>query len=342
MKKLLQIILPLGLAGLMLWLVLKDMDFDEMLHILHTANYGLLALSILPMLLAHLFRSERWRLLLEPVAPMPTVAESFSAVMSGYLANLALPRLGEVTRCTLLQRSRGIRMEVSVGTVIAERAFDLLMLAAITALSFALEFDKLLSFFTRRFEEREATGAPAPEPGFLSGGLLLYMGIFAVVGLIALVFAWKWLVQHPLLKKVTEMVKGLLSGILSVLKLKRRWLFILYSVLIWVGYYMSTWLSMIAVPGLEDLGPMAALVILTIGSYGMIAPVQGGIGPYEFMVIACLTELYQKDASLSGSAALIAHGIQTVIVILLGTACLLWILGVAKRKEAEILPGDPV
>lgn len=328
MKKTLQILLPLLLACGLLWLTLRGLPWAEVTASLSQAHWGLVLLSLVPTVIAHFARAQRWRLLLEPVAEVPTLMESFSAVMAGYLANLALPRAGEVARCTLLARRRAIPVEVSLGTVIAERAFDVVLLGLVTGLAFLLQFDELLQFFQKLIAGKESASTEAKG----GGGLLLYAAFF---GLAVLLAGWalrKRLARIPLFNKVLGMVSGLLSGIFSALRLKSRTQFLALTLLIWGCYYLSGWICLEALPALSGIGPLAALMIFTVGSFGMVAPVQGGYGPFEFMVIAGLTQLYGHPEAVAAASAILMHNSQTALSILVGAPCLAW-LAMGKIKS---------
>jgi hypothetical protein len=95
----------------------------------------------------------------------------YNAMMVGYLANLVLPRAGEVVRCTVLKRTDAIPVKVSLGTVITERVIDVLILFSFITLTFFVEFDKLHDFFTGYLNDKYqsypcsgGTTAPKPEP----------------------------------------------------------------------------------------------------------------------------------------------------------------------------------
>ena len=329
MKKVLQVVVPLLLAIGLMWLVLKDTDFAAVGQKLTTINYWLMGLSMVPMIGAHLARSQRWRILLEPVGPKPTFGEAFAAVMVGYLANLALPRLGEVTRCTILHRRTGIPVEVAIGTVLAERAFDMVMLLVITLLSFTLEYDKLFLFFSKLLGNTPGQ----PDGSKAIGGLLIYLALF-VVAAIALFYGFrKRITKLSFYAKVLKVITGLLAGILSAFKLKQRTQFFAMTAAIWVGYWLSTWLCLEAVPGLDTLGPLAGLLILTVGSFGMVAPVQGGYGPFEFMLIAGLTQFYNSDKITAETGALVTHNFQNIIVVAVGVISLLWLSATLGRHQ---------
>jgi uncharacterized protein (TIRG00374 family) len=328
-KKTLQILIPLLLSGILLWWTLKDMPWGEVQQALSKANWGLVILSLVPTFFAHLARAQRWRLLLQPVATVPTLAESFAAVMSAYLANLALPRAGELVRCTLLTRRRGINVEVSVGTVIAERAFDLVMLAIITGLSFLLEFDELLAFFTKIITGKNETDVHEST----NSNLIIYLLVFGLLVFI-LAFALRDRISKlPFYDKVFNFVKGLMAGIFSALKLKNRGQFLVLTVVIWVCYYLSGWICLEALPELSGIGPVAAMMIFTVGSFGMVAPVQGGYGPFEFMVISGLTLIYGYSEGTAAASAILMHNSQTAFSILLGAPLMAW-LAMGKKHEA--------
>ena len=330
MKKALQIALPLLLAAGLLWWVLKDLPFASVRETLAAANWWLVGLSLVPTVLSHLARAKRWQLLLEPVAQVPTIPESFAAIMAGYVANLAAPRFGEVVRCTLLTRRRPIPAQVSLGTVIAERAFDLVMLALVLGLSLLLQAGPLLGFFERMLQGK--TSANTAEKGVSGLLLIVIASLISVAGL-----AWLMrgrigaaLSRLPFWAKVAGFVQGLAAGIFSALRLKNRGQFLLLTLAIWVGYYLSAWVCLEAVPGVAGIGPLAALLIFCVGSFGMVAPVQGGYGPFEFMVIAGLTQLYATPEGTAAAAALLMHNSQTLLTLAVGLPCLLW-LGRGKK-----------
>ena len=330
LKKTIQILVPLLLSGLLLWWTLKDLHWAEVQAALAEANWALVLASLLPTLVAHWARAIRWRLLLEPVATVPTRFEAFAAVMSAYVANLALPRAGELVRCTLLTRRRGINLEVSIGTVIAERAFDLVMLGVVTSLACVFEFKTLISFF------QKITGQKTPGPGAESStGTLVYVLAFGIVALVLAFALRNRITKLPVYDKVFNMVKGLMAGIFSALKLKRRWEFLGLTVLIWVCYYLSGWICLEALPALHGIGPLAALLIFTVGSFGMVAHVQGGYGPFEFMVIAGLTLIYGFSEDTAAASAILMHNSQTALSIVVGAPLLAWLAAGRRHVVVE-------
>ena len=149
---LLKYAVPLVVAYLLLrYYVFKEISLSEMVAVFRQADYGWVLLSGVILLTAHWSRACRWRLLLEPLGHRPGVFRVFLAVMIGYFANLLLPRLGEVSRCGMLQKTNRVPVNVGIGTVVAERLFDLLMLLVLLALTFLLEFNRISGFFLNLF-----------------------------------------------------------------------------------------------------------------------------------------------------------------------------------------------
>ncbi len=138
---LLQYLFFLGLGIFLVWWSVKDIDSEKMAEIrsaLKNARLYLIIPVFIILITSHYVRALRWRLLMEPLGYKPDKVNTFFAVMIGYLANQAFPRLGEVLKCTLLARYEKIPADKLVGTIILERLIDaicLLLVFEITLLS---------------------------------------------------------------------------------------------------------------------------------------------------------------------------------------------------------------
>lgn len=290
-----------------MWFVFKDINMTEMFHQFANANYWWIIFSGFLGLVAHIARASRWKLLMEPLGYKPSTFRTTLAVLMGYFANYIIPRMGEVTRCGTLQKTDGIPMEKSFGTVVTERIFDLVMLLIILILNLSLEFTKLKDFFMEQFASKVT--------------LIVAFLIVVILGGIAGIWLFKKyqakLAEHPVLGKVVNLVNGLLDGLLSIGKMQQPGLFIFYSVLIWVMYYFSAYVLFFAIPETSHLGLLAGLTVLTMGSFGMAAPTQGGIGPFHFLVgnALVLYGLQQKDGII---LATFIHGSQMIALLILG------------------------
>ena len=306
------------------WMVYKDQDFNRIKSILtNDVNYFWIVVSLLLGLLSHLSRTIRWNLLIEPLGRKPRLMNTFLAVMVGYLMNLALPRMGEISRCGVIARYEKISFTKLVGTVVTERLIDVLMLLILLVIVVLTQFGQVLEFLNNNPEVNEKLQKVIYSP-VLIGGLLLFLAVL-------------WLSRHKiressLMKKVMGFVGQFVEGFRSVGKMKRKGSFIFHSVFIWVLYYLMMYLIFFSFGFTSHLGPLAGLTVFVLGSFGMVAPVQGGIGAWHFMVIEGLA-LYGVDRADGKVFALLAHGTSTVMLIVLGLIGMLVLPFVNEREE---------
>lgn len=333
MKNVLKYLISLAVAGGLLWFVFKDIDLPAMLTAIGQADYRWVAVFGVLTLVAHWSRGVRWGLLMEPVVDQKISQSNLTmAVLTGYFANLLIPRMGEVTRCGTLNRTDDVPVNVSFGTVVAERLFDVLMLLLLIGLTFVLEFNRLSAFLTEFFSSKFNVGTLQDNSWLL---------ILAVVGLVSGIAGAWWLfnrykaqlMQNPLLAKVIQFGLGLLDGLLSVRKLRNPGMFVFHTLLIWTMYYATTYVLFFAMPQTAQLGPLAALTILVMGSIGMAAPTQGGLGSFNILVGSALVlyGLTQQDGQTLATLMLLS---QWIFVILFGGTSFLIVLARSRRESA--------
>jgi uncharacterized protein (TIRG00374 family) len=324
--------LPLALAVLVMVYLFRNISIAELLRSFRQANYNWAVLSGILLLLAHLSRAYRWKLLLRPLGYRPGLGNTFLAVMVGYFANLLLPRMGEVTRCGMLQRTEKIPLNTSFGTVVAERLFDLISLVLLLVLNFVLEFDRLSGFFSDFFASRFGS------LGQISAGFYLTMASMAMIGVFLMLFLYRSRSRfsgNRFYIRASTFIKGMLDGILSVRKLDRKWDFVLQTVLIWACYYLASYLLTFALPDTARLSPLGGLTILIMGSLGMAAPVQGGTGSFHLLVSGALL-LYGWKAEDGLILATFIWASQTILTIVAGgIAFLISLLIVQPSTQRE-------
>ncbi|GAB3735763.1 lysylphosphatidylglycerol synthase transmembrane domain-containing protein [Spirosoma lituiforme] len=340
-KNILKYLISLAFAGGLLWFTFKQSHLDaaDLWQKISGADFRWVLVSALMTIVAHWSRAERWRILLEPVVKQRTNSlDTTASVLTGYLANLALPRAGEVARCGTLYRLSGVPVNVSFGTVVAERLFDLLMLILLLGATFILEFDRLSQFFM------EFLGGKLPKGSSGSGILLLAGAVLVGLALLSWFLFSRYrdaLGRHPLYQKIHAFAKGLLEGLLSVRKIRRPGAFVFHTLLIWTMYYLMSFCLFFAMPATANLGPLAGLTILVVGSLGMAAPTPGGIGSFHLLVgqVALLYGLTSQDGQV---LATFIHGVSTIMIIILGIAALLVVLfrGNKTTNAADVLD-DP-
>ena len=327
-KKIARYLLPLLAAAGLLWFVYKDTDLDQMWQTFATVKWGWILLGTIPATISHVSRAVRWKMLLKPAGYNPSLLNTFLALMSGYFANYIVPRLGEVTRCGMLNRSEKIPVATSLGTVVTERAFDLLSLLIIVLITLFIEFEKLSSFLGPLFGSKLQN---------LPGGWPVLLGSFVLL-LIAAIFILYYFQDKikslPAYGKVSKLVGSVWVGVSSITRLESPAWFLAHTVIIWTGYFLMSFLPFYALEATAHLGLRAGMTLLVVGSLGMAAPVQGGIGAYHFMVSRGLM-LYGVTALGAEAIAAVLHTYQTVYTMGLGGICFVILLIISAKKASD-------
>jgi len=316
---------------LIFWMVYKDQDINRIKSILsNEVNYWWIVLSMCLGLLSHVSRSLRWNLMIEPLGRKPRLLNTFLAVMVGYLMNLALPRMGEISRCGVLARYEKISFTKLVGTVVLERLIDVLMLLILLLIVVLTQFGQVLEFLSNNPQVKEKIEKVIFSP--------ILIGILISILLIV------WLMRHKirksgLLQKIKGLVIQFVEGFQSIRTMKHKGSFIFHSVFIWLMYYLMFYCVFFSFSFTSHIGPLAGLAVFVLGSFGMVAPVQGGIGAWHFMVIEGLS-LYGVDKMDGKVFALLSHGATTAILIILGLIGLLALPFVNERNETAEPVGE--
>jgi uncharacterized protein (TIRG00374 family) len=327
LKSILQFLLFFGLGGALLYFafVNLDLDYDKVLNGFKQANYGWLAAALIFSLASHLVRAIRWNMMLEPLGTKPPVLNSFNGVMFGYLFYFAIPRMGEVSRCGILNRTDKIPVNQSLGTVVVERIFDMIILLMASVLVLLLEFDVLFNFFNENF-----ISPLTSRLGGFGAIILVLLGAFFLLVLFALYRFKHILLRSAIAGKVLTMLLGFVDGFKSVFKLKSPGQFITSTLLIWVLYYLNTFSFLMAFTETANLGFAAVMSILVIGTFGFAAPVSGGIGAYHLFVAKGLA-LYGVSSIAGGIFGFVSHGLQMIMILAVGSLSLLYTLYLEQK-----------
>ncbi len=282
LKTILQYLFFLGLGILFAWLSLKKLDSDNMKQIkkaLENARYWLIIPVFIMLILSHLVRALRWKLLIESAGHKVSVMNSFFAVMIGYLVNQGVPRLGEVVKCTMLGRYEKVPVEKLIGTVILERIVDAISFLAVIAITLLIQPEKYSELMNSFFHH----GGPISKGKSIPGYLFILLALALLLIIIIVWMIWKKKNLNDLLEVFRKAGSRLWQGISSIQHLKKRGLFIFYSVAIWSLYLFAGYVGLYAFNETSGYGMREAFTILSAGSIGMIAS-PGGIGAYAYLI----------------------------------------------------------
>ncbi len=282
-----------------------------------------LIMVLVAFMVSNLSRAHRWQMLMKGIGMRVSFGNSFWTIMIGYMANLSVPRIGEVLRGALLAKYEKQPVEKVLGTIVMDRAVDVVSLLIALVLAFTLQFNVIFGFLKENFSDSR-----------LSGDLIWQLGIVAIAGMALLWFIRKWIMRSGLYQSIEKFLLGFYEGIKSIKTVENMPLFILHSIIIWMAYYSMMWFCFNAFGPTEHLSGLAALMVFVFGGLGIVFPSPGGMGTYHAMVMAALA-LYGVAGNDSFSFANILYfSVQLFCNISFGLLALL-ILPMINRTISE-------
>ena len=332
-KVFLQYFVLLSITVLLVWFSLRGLNqadpsdptsaWEKLESAWETADKKWLIIMAAVAFASHFIRAVRWKMLIEPSGHDVKTSHSFYSLMVGYLVNLVVPRGGEVSRCYNLYKLSRTPVDISFGTVVTERIIDVICLLILIIISFVYESRKLFDFIDT-----------LPLQFEFKGTSLIVLA--AVVCVIAAAILIPFFVLKPNSKARLFLQKTLIgfkAGLLSVFKLRKPALFVAYSILVWLLYFVMTYAVMQAFPATENLGLGAVLSLFGIGAIAMAAPLPGGAGSYHVLVPQGLVFLYAIALPDAVAFTVIFHGWQTLMMIVGGAISLLITTAIVRKTK---------
>lgn len=328
----------LGLGVFLVWWVIKDLTEEQRQQVLDAmvgANYFWLAISMLVGCIAQLSRTIRWQILIKPLGYKPGFWNTLMAVMISYGANMVFPRLGEVSRCAIVNKFEKVPVQHLLGTVITERILDLVALAVILFIGFLIEFEKISLYFNNELAGpfKEKISALVPD-GF---------GIFIALAAIATTVAAMVLLRRTVMKlrfyhKVRNAALGLLDGVKSIRHIDKPYTLVYHSVFIWVCYYAMMHVCIYSLPETSHLGVGAVITAFVAGALAMIIT-PGGIGAYPAFVAAALL-LYNVAGPIGLAFGWLVWAAQQISIVA-GSIVALIALPLINRSTPQTADAQP-
>jgi glycosyltransferase 2 family protein len=331
LKNILQFLFFLGLGIFLVWWSIRDLDAEGKTQIrfaLQNARYWLVIPVFVLLISAHYVRALRWRLLIEPLGYNPGQTNTFFAVMIGYLANQAIPRLGEVLKCTVLARYEHVPADKLIGTIILERLIDAITLLIIFGITLGIQpglYSQLMDAFFNSSKN--------PEEKKLSGYIvLLIIGAVALAG----IFIWMLVKKKKpadlfaIFKKIAGRIW---EGVTAVRLMKKRFTFIGLTILLWTLYLAGGYIGFFALQQTEHYGIKEAFTVLSAGSVGMIIT-PGGIGAYAFL-LQKIMPVYGLNSSIALAFGWLLWLAQTGVIVAGGLFSFIALPWYNKKKPVE-------
>ncbi|WP_225586853.1 lysylphosphatidylglycerol synthase transmembrane domain-containing protein [Algoriphagus sp. Y33] len=315
-KQAVQILISLGIAIWIFWFIYKDVAFESLLDQIMSSNWAWIILSLLVSMLAYLTRSWRWTLLINTEdAKKVSLVHAYHALMVGYLINMLIPRAGEVARCGALTRTNGISTGYLIGTVIVERSIDLLCLVSTILLAFFVERELFLNLASQLVDVASLGQKIISNLPLVLGGIAV---LILVIRYVFIRFA-----DNGLINKIQHFFREILSGLRKIGGLTNPAGFWTSSIFLWFLYFLTMYTISLGIPSTANLSSGEVLLVMVMGSIGMVAPVQGGIGTFHALVAFILIQLGISEVDGKIFAAII-HGTQVVLV--LGAGLISWVI----------------
>jgi uncharacterized protein (TIRG00374 family) len=310
--KIIKTIFFIGLGLFFIFFFWGKLDKEQQQEIIDNffkANYFWVFLAFVAGVLSHILRSARWNLLIETVDSSPPLITTFNSVMAGYLANLAVPRLGEITRAAMLSKKTKTSFDKIFGTVLAERAFDLLFYILLFFITIFFYWGTIGDYVSKRFLIADKGTS------FFSSWTFII-----IVSIVILTIIFIWVLRKFKHKKTVVNVRNffanILKGILSIFRIKKVFLFFVYTIAMWIMYLLMVYLAFFSIPLSLDNCLEVAFLVLVFGTIGIII-IQGGIGIYPIIVSEIML-IFGVDVATGYSIGWIAWLVQTILIIIFG------------------------
>lgn len=303
---------------------IPDQEWDKFKLALKHSKFWIIIPVFIILGLSHLLRALRWRLIMEPLGYQPSIGNTFLAVLIGYLANLAIPRLGEVLKCTLLAKYENVPAEKIVGTIVAERAFDVISLGIVFLLALTLQFNVIEAGW-QQLQTGNSTATHSNNNLFIIIGIVAFLVIVALI----LLFTLKHKFER-IINPIKKIIKGIWEGVISATKLKKHNLFFFYSFSIWFLYLLATYIGLYGTEGTAS-SFSTAISCLAYASIGMIIT-PGGIGAYAYFMAKVL-ELNGIEYTIGLANGTLQWFSQVIIVIVLGGLALIMLPFINKQAK---------
>lgn len=331
---LIQYIILLALGVFLCVQFFNNLDFESLNTKISTGNFSWFYVVMFVSVMVYVFRTLRWQMLIRSIGYETKFLNAFSALSISYFVSFVVPRLGEVTRCLSVKKQYDIPFMQLLGTVIIERIIDVISLIILLIITIILQFDQIMEFVKTNIFKPIYDNIILKIVG---GNTTLFFVVIAVVFIsIALFFYFRKYIREHSPKLIVKFIEGLKEGITSVAKLKQKRLFILYTFLIWVCYYLMTYFWFFVFKETNVLSCGACLSILAIGTVGRSVPIQGGgMGAYHFLVMSVVV-LYGLSEEWGKDLATLIHAGQTFFTFAMGlVGLLIFFVGYWRRSIVD-------
>ena len=310
-KKTLTYALCLVLALVLLYFSFRSVEWDAFAEALSSCRWEWVLLSMFIGALVIVVRGMRWRMQLLPLDASSSLVTSFNAYAIGLASSLVLPRMGDLIRCGYVTKNTSIGYDKSLGTMVVDRVWDIVSMMLIGVALVVLFWTHFGGFIMDNY-----FGAMVSSRTLW---IILIAGVLLVAGVLLLL--WKEREKGGFWTKAWGFVQGIGDGLKSCLKMRHGWLFIIYTIIIWAGYWFMCYCIILALRDVEvfaALGPVDALFLMFAGTVSTLVPVPGGFGAYHSVVAGAISAVWGIPFATGMVFAILSHESQVIVQAVLG------------------------
>ena len=306
MNRSIKFILGVLISIIGLYYAFRQINFWELWVSLKNVNFVLITIAIVILLLSNVIRAWRWQILVKPIKDV-SFEPAFSSIMIGYFGNSVLPfRMGEFLRAYVVADKTSLTASTAFGTIVIERILDFIGLSAVILLIMTV------------YPLKSIGGSIIIGVIVLSLTAFIFIFLFSGFKSTLLVKIEKLsLLRFGLLRKILLFIKNILDGATTIRATNKLGIILLYTLIIWIMYYCSTYLATIATGiELEWFGFGVLLISTTLAISIPAAP--GYVGTYHAAAVYILTNLFNVGRLDAQAAAIILHAVGTIPIVIIG------------------------
>jgi len=310
-----KILLPISIGVFCIYFSFRNINFSDFTKYFYQINYSWVFLGIILGALSHLSRSYRWKFLIEPLGYKLGLANSILAVFSAYLINYTIPRAGDIARATMISKYEKIPLDKTIGTIVAERAIDVVCILIIIGIGLIIEFQKISEKLISLIEGQELST------------ILIYVTTISMFVIVLFLFLKKSKYYGSML----NFLSGIAQGLTVIFRMEKRNSFIFHSIFIWLMYLLMFWVTSMAFIELHDFSFYQFMISFTLAALSIMLS-NGGIGIYPLAVEESLG-WYGVQSTTGLAFGWVSWLSQTMMVVIFGGLSL-FILPFINRKNS--------
>ena len=315
LKSYIKILLPISIGIICIFFSFRNINFIDFTKYFYEINYLWVFVGVFLGALSHISRSYRWKYLIEPLGYKLGFINSVLAVFSAYLINYTIPRAGDIARATMISKYEKIPLDKTLGTIVAERAVDVICILTIIATGLIFEFNRISEKLISLIENTEISV------------VIIYVGVIILI----LFVSNRVLRKSKYYKSILNFFSGIIEGLTIIFKMEKRVPFILHSIFIWLMYILMFWATSMAFFELHEVAFYQFMISFTLAAISIMLS-NGGIGIYPLAVEESLG-WYGVQSTTGLAFGWVSWLSQTMMVIIFGGLSL-FILPFINRKKS--------